>query len=172
MKRSITTKAGDAGSTRLGSGASVLKDDDHMQALGDLDELTCALGLARVHAPPAIAEAILHLQQELLTVGAELAKVAGRRVDAAMVVALEKRCVALEQTAPNWDGFVLPGNTAAGAHLDLARAVARRCERSVVRLAHEAGGPNPHLLAWMNRLSDLLWLMARDAEHASAGSMG
>lgn len=169
---SITTKAGDDGSTRLFSGEPVRKCSARPEAYGDLDELVSQLGVARSHCGPAdlIAPVILSLQDDLFVAGAELATTeAGlarlkRRVDERFVAELDARRDALEASLPPPRGFVLPGANPVAAHLDLARAIARRLERRVVAL-HDAGElRNPSLLVWINRLSDHLWLLARKAE--------
>jgi cob(I)alamin adenosyltransferase len=169
-RRSITTGAGDLGMTRLFSGEEVSKDSPRPEACGDVDELVSALGLARTHVHRNdVRDAILYLQRGLFTVAAELATSPGKvgllneRVDAGMVRALEQRRAALERRISLPRGFIIPGGNAGAAHLDFARAVARRCERKVVALA---GGeiPYEHLLVWMNRLSDVLWLLARREE--------
>jgi len=158
--------AGDGGETRLLSGAQVAKDDPRVEACGAVDELVAALGVARAAAAdPAVRRALLALQRALFLVGAELAAPPGgwrrRRVDARMVRALTARCRALAARRPPPRGFVVPGATPAEAALHFARAVARRCERRAVALARRQPPANPRLLAWLNRLSHALWLLAR-----------
>ncbi len=169
-RRSITTGAGDRGMTRLFSGEEVSKGSQRPEACGDVDELVSALGLARAHVrKDEVRDAILHLQRSLFTVAAEVATSRGKigllaeRVDAAMVQDLDRKRATLEQRIKMPSGFIIPGGSVGAAHLDYARAVARRCERRVVALA---GGeiPDEHLLVWMNRLSDYLWLLARQEE--------
>jgi cob(I)alamin adenosyltransferase len=169
-RRSITTGAGDRGMTRLFSGEEVSKDSPRPEACGDVDELVAALGIARALVKKApVRDAILYLQRSLFTVAAELATSRGRldllkkRVNAAMVRELDRKRAALERSIRMPRGFIIPGGSTGAAHLDHARAVARRCERKVVALA---GGeiPDEHLLVWMNRLSDYLWLLARQEE--------
>lgn len=172
--RSITTRVGDRGKTRLFSGEEVSKNAPRPQVCGEVDELVSALGLARAHASCEVdRETILYLQRALFLVGAEAATSAAglsrleRRVDAAMVEDLDRRCAAAESRVKMPDGFVVPGGTPCAAFLDHARAVARRCERGVVAL-HDAGAlRNEHILVWMNRLSDYLWLLARIEEGTS-----
>lgn len=159
--------------TRLFSGEEVSKDSPRPEACGDIDELVSALGLARVHVQKDdVREAILYLQRSLFTVAAEVATSRGKldllkkRVGAAMVRELDGKRTALERRIRAPDGFIIPGGSPGAAHLDYARAVARRCERKVVALA---GGeiPDECLLVWMNRLSDYLWLLARREEGRS-----
>lgn len=171
---SITTRVGDRGRTRLFSGEVVSKDSPRTDAYGDLDELVSLLGLARSHARRReVRGRILRLQKELFVVGSELAtdcKACGklpRRVDAAMAAGLDKDCAGLEEGGKMPRDFIIPGASVAGSFIDLARAVARRCERNVVGLSRRGVVRNSHLIVWMNRLSDYLWLLARFEEKRS-----
>ncbi len=163
---SITTKVGDRGTTRLLSGERVPKDSPRPMACGDVDELVSALGLARFHARKSKAK-IVALQRALFLAGAELAvssdaaKRLPQRITAAELAKFEVEREALERRIKMPKGFILPGGTLAAAHLDHARAVARRLERRVVGLARRRMISNPSLLIWLNRLSDYLWLLAR-----------
>ena len=157
--------------TRLYSGEEVSKDSPRPELAGDIDELVSALGIARSLARrPEAREAILYVQRALFVVGSELATspegtgLLERRADTDMVKVLEGRRLALEAQVDIPRGFVIPGDALAAAHLDLARAIARRCERKVVSLLRGAEVINEHLLVWMNRLSDYLWLLARFEE--------
>lgn len=168
---SITTRAGDDGTTRLFSGERVCKDSPRTNACGDIDELVSLLGVARARAErPEVAGHIRFVQGELFVAAAELATSRDQcarlpeRIDAARLAELDARRDAVEAAAPAPAGFVVPGGTVAGAHLDLARAVARRCERRVAGLARDGLLDNLALLAWLNRLSDFLWLLARYEE--------
>jgi cob(I)alamin adenosyltransferase len=170
----ITTGQGDKGFTRLFSGEEVPKDAPPLEALGDLDELVSVLGVARHHAVrEETREAILKLQRELFKAGSELATSPDRtdslpdRVDAPAVHRLEEQSRALETFRSMPEDFIIPAATLAAAHLDQARAVARRCERRVAALHRHGGCRNEHLLTWMNRLSDYLWLLARSEEDRS-----
>ncbi len=166
--RSITTKSGDEGRTRLFSGEEVSKDSVRTEACGDLDELVSTLGVARSLARHEVVRAgVEDLQRRLFLAGAELATTLEQvdrleaRIGAEHLEDLDRKREAIEGHIPWPGGFVIPGATPAAAHLDLARAVARRLERRVVGLC-EAGELNNDLLrAWMNRLSDYLWLLAR-----------
>ena len=169
-RRSITTGVGDRGMTRLFSGEEVSKDSPRPEACGDVDELVSALGIARAQVRKAdVREAILYIQRSLFVVASELATspqkhgLLKKHIDLSMVRELDRKRVALERQIALPRGFIIPGETVAAAHIDHARAVARRCERKVVALA---GGeiPDEHLLVWMNRLSDYLWLLARREE--------
>lgn len=168
---SITTRNGDGGRTRLYSGEEVAKDAPEVDACGDLDELGSLLGVARVHAAqPETHRALLDLQRALFVVAAETATSQAHvdmlsvRVDESMVETLDRACAALEARIVMPGGFVIAGGNAAGAHLDHARAVSRRCERKVIGLSARKRIDNPALLAWVNRLSDYLWLLARHEE--------
>jgi cob(I)alamin adenosyltransferase len=169
MAASITTRVGDKGSTFLFSGERVSKDSPRTEAYGDLDELVSVLGLARVHARRTRRQA-MELQRELFVVGAELAtsprhlRLLKQRVDEHMVQELERRRSRLERAITMPAGFIIPGGTPGGAHLDHARTIARRIERKVVGLHRKRLVRNPHLLVWLNRLSDYLWLLARREE--------
>lgn len=166
--KSITTKTGDKGTTHLFSGETISKHAPQTEAYGDLDEVVSALGIARsLTANKEIGARLVALQRGLFVVGAELATSPERvallkeRVDETMLDKIERDCAELEAALPLSKGFVLPGGTTAAAHMDLARAVARRCERKAVALKERGWVTNEALLIWLNRLSDYLWLMAR-----------
>lgn len=169
---SITTGIGDKGTTRLFSGDVVSKSSPRPEAYGDIDELVSHLGVARslcTHADTI--ERLIYLQRELFKAGAELAtpmeslaRKASPRIDAERLAELDRLRSDLEAQISMPRGFILPGGTPVAAHIDIARAVARRCERRVVALAEAGEINNPSLLIWMNRLSDYLWLLARREE--------
>ena len=177
----IYTRKGDAGTTGLLFGGDrVSKSDPRTDAYGTTDEAVSALGLARAsigtetdRTDARLATLILRLQRELFVVGAELATHVDRRdrlVDAtslvtgAMVAALEVEIDALEELVEQPKEFVLPGESTAGAALDLARTTVRRAERRAVALTEAGGLPDSHVLAYLNRLADLLFVMARVAD--------
>ena len=171
MSRSIVTGAGDSGRTKLIYGEQVSKADIQVEAYGTLDELNSFLGLARsLCDAPEVNEVLEHLQRDTFIVGAELATPVEnlpklkQRVDAAMVQVLEGYVARIEETPGLLDDWALPGATRAGAAIDVARSVARRAERCVVRLSHEGLVPNPEVLRYLNRVSDLLWLLGRRYE--------
>ncbi|HOX31924.1 MAG TPA: cob(I)yrinic acid a,c-diamide adenosyltransferase [Spirochaetales bacterium] len=174
---SIVTKTGDEGLTGLWSGERVWKDDPRVEAYGSLDELSSLLGLARQAVRlPATAEAIDEIQRGLARAAAELASVGkrfGRPVSADEVEALGRRVSELEARIP-LKGFVLPGQTESSARLDVARTACRRAERRIVTLARlasgEAGEVGAELRRYVNRLSDLLFMLAR-AEEAAEGKI-
>lgn len=168
---SIATKAGDGGRTRLLFGALVSKADLQVEAYGTIDELNSFLGLARANCDDARTRDILEaLQRETFIVGAELATPLDKleklkqRVTPAMTAVWDEQVAEIERIPGLLDDWALPGATHAGAALDVARTVARRAERCAVRL-HEAGEvPNGEILRYLNRLSDLLWLLGRRYE--------
>ena len=172
--RSIVTHGGDSGETGLLYGGRVPKDDLHTEAYGALDEAISALGLARAsESDGRRAERILALQRELFTVGAELATGRGQRgklqkhfatVTAAMVDALERATHELEARVPLPAAFVIPGGTPTAAALDLARTLVRRAERRAVTLRRAGELENGEVIRYLNRCSDLLFMLAREAE--------
>ncbi|HEV3125006.1 MAG TPA: cob(I)yrinic acid a,c-diamide adenosyltransferase [Candidatus Dormibacteraeota bacterium] len=174
MSGSIVTRRGDGGDTGLLYGGRVPKDDLHTEAYGSLDEAISALGLARaLDAGSARAERILALQRELFTVGAELATARGERhllekhfttVSPAMVDALEDETHDLEARVALPQAFVVPGGNPVAAALDLARTLVRRAERRAVALNRAGEIENPEVLRYLNRCSDLLFMLAREAE--------
>lgn len=167
-KNSITTKVGDHGTTFLFSGEEVAKDSPRTEAYGDLDELVSVLGVARAQSQRDDVKAtILDLQRTLFIVGTELATseahidLVAQRIDAAALAAFDAKRDALEERITMPKGFIIPGGTVAGAHLDHARTIARRLERKAVGLQRSGLLSNWHLLIFLNRLSDFLWLLAR-----------
>jgi cob(I)alamin adenosyltransferase len=172
----IYTRTGDAGQTALFDGSRVAKADPRVDAYGHVDELNAALGQARAAGVDAALDAWLeHLQRDLFALGAQLAdprsRIAARVTRASLgpsdTERLEQWIDAAEAELPPLRRFVLPGGTPAGAALHLARTVCRRAERHIVGLGADAVGPD--LLAYVNRLSDLLFVLARLA-NARAGA--
>ncbi len=174
----IYTKAGDGGLTGLGDGTRVSKDHTRVEAYGQVDELNAVLGLVAVSVPEyAELPLVNRVQNDLFDLGADLcvpaphdesAADAGLRVTAPQVAALEVAIDRLNAPLAPLNSFVLPGGSAAAAWLHLARTVCRRAERAVVTLAHTEP-VNPHAVAYLNRLSDLLFVMSRAANHAPGG---
>lgn len=179
---SITTGHGDGGETGLLYGGRVAKDDLHTEAYGSLDEAISALGLARsLTDSPERAARILALQRELFVVGAELATGPGHRADLerhfnvvtqAMTDDLEREIHDLEARVPLPGGFVIPGGTPVGAALDIARTLVRRTERRTVALQRDGGVENPEVVRYLNRCSDLLFMLAREAEQGAVVASG
>jgi cob(I)alamin adenosyltransferase len=168
----IYTKTGDTGETSLFDKTRVSKADPRVEAYGEVDELNACLGAARAARLDADLTAVLEqIQSELFAVGARLAdpssRIAARvekvTVSNAEVEQLEAMIDRLEAQLPPLRRFILPGGSTAGALLHLARTVCRRAERRVVGLGAEA--VDPVIVTYLNRLSDLLFVMARVANH-------
>jgi cob(I)alamin adenosyltransferase len=168
----IYTKTGDSGETSLFDQSRVLKSHPRVEAYGDVDELNACLGAARAAGADAdLDQALETIQRQLFAVGARLAdpaaKIAARVEKAAVQTAdverLEKWIDSLEQALPPLRKFILPGGSMCGAWLHLARTVCRRAERRVVGLGESA--VEPIVVVYLNRLSDLLFVMARTASH-------
>ena len=158
---SITTKAGDDGTTGLADGSRVLKDCKRVDALGDLDELNSVLGiLVASLGQSSLTEQLLQLQQLLFDMGGELALPGHRLITESRVNDLELQVAKLNDRLPPLEEFILPGGGISAAHTHLARAVCRRAERSLVRLSRSEQ-VNSCTLKALNRMSDLLFVMAR-----------
>jgi cob(I)alamin adenosyltransferase len=164
----IYTKTGDTGETSLFDKTRVSKADPRVDAYGEVDELNACLGAARAAGVDADIAALLeHLQKDLFAVGARLAdptsRIASRVVKASVadddVARLEEGVERLEETLPALRRFILPGGAPAGALLHLARTVCRRAERRVIALGPAA--VDPIVIVYLNRLSDLIFVMAR-----------
>lgn len=171
----IYTKTGDRGQTGLIGGTRVPKDHARVAAYGDVDELNAALGLAKAHARDADLVGLLReIQRDLFALGAQLAdptaQVGTRKAKAAITAGhirrLEKAIDAREKGLPPLTHFILPGGAPLGASLHLARTICRRAERRVVTLArHEK--VDARVSAYVNRLADLLFVLARFENHRS-----
>jgi cob(I)alamin adenosyltransferase len=168
----IYTRGGDAGETSLGDGSRVSKLDSRLAAYGTVDELGSCLGLVTAGECPEDVRAVLtRVQNELFDLGADLSVPLERegrlRVIQEQVDALEADCDRLNADLPELRSFVLPGGTEAAARLHLARTVCRRAEREALAAAREHE-LDPLVLVYLNRLSDLLFVLARHA-NAVAG---
>lgn len=166
----IYTKTGDSGQTGLFAGPRVNKDDERIEAYGTIDELNAVLGLARAAGLPQEVDAVVErLQHALFSVGAELATpdpaTAGTTfVDEAQIAWLETSIDANEQHLPPLREFILPGGTRGASVLHVARGVCRRAERCVVTLQRSGGTATANgVLRYLNRLGDLLFVLARRA---------
>jgi len=172
----IYTKTGDDGTTGL-LGGRTRKDDPRVAAYGEVDELNAVVGLVRVDVDDAGLQSLLQgIQRDLFALGAQLADIRGggaaapaekAAVPAARIEELERAIDAAESGLPPLRAFILPGGSRAGAALHVARTVCRRAERAVVTLAAQAS-IDPLLVVYLNRLSDLLFVLAR-AENQRAG---
>lgn len=181
MTLKIYTKTGDRGETGLFGGQRVPKDHARVEAYGDVDELNCVLGIAiarlQADGETSIADGLGAVQSDLFTVGANLATPAvedgGRAsshipaLPAGRVEELERWIDAAEGELEPLKSFVLPGGTDAAAYLHLARTVCRRAERRVVALSHQAH-VGAEWITYLNRLSDLLFTLARLANRRAA----
>lgn len=170
----IYTRTGDAGTTGLVDGSRVAKDAAVMQAIGDVDEANSALGVAVVALGDVDTALLRRVQNDLFDYGADLATppgIAGAlRIVPAQVTALEEAIDRMNADLSPLTSFILPGGTAAGAALHLARAIVRRAERSVVHASYEAD-LNQNLLSYINRLSDLLFVYARWVNQSGGGDV-
>jgi cob(I)alamin adenosyltransferase len=163
----IYTRGGDKGETSLGDGSRVSKLDPRIEAYGTVDETNAALGLVLAGECPGSIRAVLaRVQNELFDVGADLSVPGERegrlRVAQAQIDALEADCDRFNAELPELRSFVLPGGSEAAARLQVARTVCRRAEREALT-ASRAHAVSPLALVYMNRLSDLLFVLARAA---------
>ena len=177
----IYTKTGDTGQTGLFGGGRVSKDDLRVEAYGDVDELNAVLGMARcIEIMPRIDEVLIPIQRDLFAIGALLAtpdrdRMAAHlekaRIDDARIAELEHAIDDGESELEPLHAFIIPGGTPKAAALHVARTVCRRAERHVVRLQHDVELP-PIAIIYLNRLSDLLFTLARLANRrAGAGEV-
>lgn len=161
----ITTRAGDTGTTGLGDGTRIGKDAARIAALGDVDELNSVLGLLRTEAMPDDIDALLGtIQHDLFDMGAELCIPGHVALTEDHVVALDNALRHYNAELGKLEEFILPGGSRAAAQAHVARTVCRRAERQVVTLAssnNDAAGVNAPLRQYLNRLSDLLFVLAR-----------
>ena len=173
--RSIATLTGDDGTTSLLYGQRVGKAHPQIEAVGALDELNAALGLAKASRPPGPAAPELErIQQELVALMGEVACAESdvarhaaskfARLEAAALARVDAAVAAIESRQPKFDGWATPGANPPAAALDFARTAARRAERRLAGLATHGRHLRPLLLQYLNRVSDLLWLLAREAE--------
>jgi cob(I)alamin adenosyltransferase len=167
----IYTRTGDSGTTGLVDGSRVGKQAARMEAIGSVDEANCALGAAVLALEGGHRAALLRVQNDLFDLGADLATPLGTgedftpspmtlRIVAEQVVWLEQAIDAINESLAPLTSFILPGGTEAGARVHIARASVRRAERACVALAAEEP-VNPQALAYINRLSDYLFVLGR-----------
>jgi cob(I)alamin adenosyltransferase len=177
---SIATRTGDDGTTALMYGRRVGKADARVEAYGTVDELNAALGLARAHAVlPLVREELLAVQKQLVALMGELAVAPEDlaryranekypKLEPGALDHLDQFVAQIEAEKINFDGWATPGANVPSAALDVARTVCRRAERRVVELA--VGEADTLIIRYLNRLSDVLWLMARYTETDSSAS--
>jgi cob(I)alamin adenosyltransferase len=163
----IYTRGGDKGETSLGDGSRVAKQALRVAAFGTVDEANAAIGLARLHVVGEADEMLARIQNDLFDLGADLCtpeegrRASGAlRIVAAQVARLEREIDRMNAVLRPLDSFILPGGSAAAAHLHLARTVTRRAERLVCALA-AAETVNPEAVKYLNRLSDHLFVLGR-----------
>jgi cob(I)alamin adenosyltransferase len=174
----IYTRTGDGGSTGLVDGSRVAKSSARMAAIGDVDEANCAIGLAISALPEGeLADRLRAIQNEMFDLGADLATPYGTdfeqhalRIVARQVERLEEEIDAMNATLEPLTSFILPGGSPAVSHLHLARATTRRAERAAVAL-HELTPVNADALAYLNRLSDHLFVAARYLAASEGGDV-
>lgn len=163
----IYTRGGDGGETSLGDGSRVAKHDRRVAAYGTVDEANAVIGIARLHTDSAVDAMLSRIQNDLFDLGADLctpegsARGAGAlRIVAEQVDWLEARIDQINENLSPLESFILPAGSPAAAHLHHARTVSRRAERLVTALAAEET-LNPHAVTYLNRLSDLLFVLSR-----------
>jgi cob(I)alamin adenosyltransferase len=164
----IYTRGGDAGLTSLGDGTRIPKFHPRVAAMGGLDEANAAIGLALLHIEDTATRGLLGIvQNDLFDVGADLCRPEDRqekkpplRVTSDQVAGLERAIDHYNEALQALTSFVLPGGSAASAHVHFARGVTRRAERDIAELA-SSESINPEVLKYVNRLSDLLFVLAR-----------
>ncbi len=186
----VATGKGDDGTTGLLYGGRIAKDDPRTEAYGTIDEAVACLGLARAEAAESdragaaapiaqLGDTLLQLQRDLFVAGAELAtnpeawerlRDGQTRVDEAMLVRLEEMLQAAEAVVDMPREFIVPGSGRLSASLEVSRTVVRRAERRVIALDRERLVPGAWLMPYLNRLADLLWVLARLAEGAEGST--
>jgi cob(I)alamin adenosyltransferase len=187
----VATGKGDDGTTGLLYGGRISKDDARTEAFGTIDEAVASLGLARAELrapaiagpPPApisdLEDTLLQLQRDLFVAGAELAtnpdawdrlRDGETRVDEPMLTRLEAMLAAAEAAVEMPREFIVPGSSRLSAALELGRTVVRRAERRVIALDRDGLVPGAWITPYLNRLADLLWVLARLAEQAEGGT--
>ncbi|WP_374444680.1 cob(I)yrinic acid a,c-diamide adenosyltransferase [Stella sp.] len=173
----IYTRGGDRGETSLGDGRRVPKEDLRVEAFGTVDEANAAVGLVRLHTGGDLDRLLARVQNDLFDLGADLCtpedgrKAEGAlRIVAAQVERLEAEIDRYNAALAPLSSFVLPGGTPAAAHLHLARTVTRRAERLVAALGRREA-LNPEAFKYLNRLSDLLFVLSRHANGDGAGDV-
>ena len=172
----IYTKGGDKGETSLGTKTRVLKSSPRIAAIGDVDEANACIGIARLHATEDIDRLLSRIQNDLFDMGADLCipedkeGVKSLRIQPSQVTFLEESIDYYNATLAPLTSFVLPGGTPLSATLHQARTGVRRAERTVCAL-HEREPLSPPIIHYLNRLSDLLFVLARYANHQEEGDV-
>lgn len=168
----ISTKTGDTGDTGLAGGARVLKNHSRIITLGDIDELNSWLGLLRAQLPiqDELQELLARIQHDLFDLGGEMAMPGHELLKEAMLTLVEEQIVLHNESLPYLKEFILPGGSQAAATAHLARAVCRRAERAYVSAQQEDHSISTLGLKYLNRLSDLLFVLARVIARRDGGA--
>ncbi|WP_374942076.1 cob(I)yrinic acid a,c-diamide adenosyltransferase [Sphingomonas sp.] len=172
----IYTRTGDDGTTGLVDGSRVAKDSPRLVAIGDVDEANSAIGVAAAALDGSVAQALTRIQNDLFDLGADLATPGDDftpsemvlRIVPEQVARLEREIDAMNEAMPPLTSFILPGGSTGAASLHLARAIVRRAERAAVAVGV---GINPAALAYLNRLSDFLFVAARAVNQSGDGDV-
>ena len=166
----IYTRTGDAGTTGLASGSRVSKDAPRIEAIGAVDELNSALGVLAAEAlPDDVRSCLVDVQHDLFDLGGELSRPGHAILTDDYVARLERALDAFNKDLPPLKDFILPGGSRAAALAHVARTVCRRAERRIVTLARKKSAP-PRAVRYVNRLSDLLFVLARVLNRAAGRS--
>ena len=166
----IYTKSGDKGKTALGDGQRIFKDHHRIEAIGEVDEANAFIGWALQFSESEVKDLLQKIQNNLFDLGADLCikenenATSKLRITKEQVIFLETMIDKYNQSLPDLTSFVLPGGTELATSLHLARTVVRRAERRVVTLSHK-DDLNPEIIKYLNRLSDLLFVLARFSNH-------
>ncbi len=173
----IATRTGDDGSTGLGDGTRVPKDHLRVAAMGDVDELNSSLGVLLAEPlPDDVRELLVVVQHELFNLGGELSIPGFELLKAEAVLRLDEALAHYNERLPRLQEFILPAGTRSAALAHVSRTIARRAERAVVALGHAPAGDTPAVRAeprhYLNRLSDLLFVLARVLNRANLDGLG
>ena len=166
----IYTKSGDKGKTSLGDGERIFKDTPRIEAIGEVDEANAFIGMALYASQGEIRSLLQTIQNDLFDLGADLcikdkeSEMTKLKVNKEQVTFLETMIDHYNQSLPNLTSFILPGGTELATTLHLARTVVRRAERRIISLSQQ-DKINPEIIRYINRLSDLLFVLARFANH-------
>jgi cob(I)alamin adenosyltransferase len=169
MKKRLTkiiTKTGDKGATRMANGSTVAKSDLLIQVIGEIDELNSYIGLVLAHHDQLddLFHLLKRIQNELFDLGVEVTLLGKKVLDEQYITRLEQDAETLNANLPELQEFILPGGTLCASHCHVARAICRRLERRFVELTNDQPSLKPSL-PYINRLSDLLFIVARTFNH-------
>lgn len=166
----IATRTGDDGTTGLGDGSRTAKDDIRVQSMGDVDELNSMIGLLLTESvPDPVREDLISVQHDLFDLGGELCIPGYENIDAAQLARLDENLARYNADLPRLAEFILPGGSRAASIAHLCRTICRRAERSVVGLSRD-GAARPICQQYLNRLSDLMFVLSRVLNRADGGS--